>query len=249
MTASRFLFVAGIARSGTSALTQLLNAHPSVVLGMERYFNLSKDGRSHELVPELFEPARFLAPTPEETHNHSWGRDGPYRQHLTRKLATAEIIGDKVPNYFLYADHLLATFPRSRMLLITREPLHVADSWKRRRLDPDDLVWDAGAEEGLRQWNTGHVTMLEVARRHFGRVGVVVYEHIFSGDRAAFGRLLSWLDAGPITGWTMRNHAKETKGWTDRVARDFVIDGEERRMVEERADLSTRRELIDEFGI
>ena len=249
MTGKGYLFVAGVARSGTSALTDLLNAHPAIVIGMERYFNLVTDARYRQLDRHLLEPARFLSPVEDETHNFRWRDDEKFRGFLEHKLATARIVGDKVPNYYCFADHLLSTFPGSRMLLITRDPLRVADSWKRRQTDPDDTVWHAGADVGLRQWNGGHRRMLAVARRYPERVGVVVYEELFSGHDTTFSRLLDWLDAGPRNTWTDETFRSMTDGWSSRLSARLTLSDEEQAHVRSEANVAIRHELIELAGI
>ena len=243
------LFVAGVARSGTSALAKLLSAHPAIVVGMERYFKLACESRYQELDASLFKPARFLSPIEDETHNFSWGGDTKYRNYIERKLDTARIIGDKVPNYFCYADHLFAGMPSSRMLLITREPMGVANSWKSRMLDPEDRVWDAGADRGISHWISGHRIMLNMVRKYPKRMGVVVYEDLFSGDDATFHRLLDWLNAGPANRWMLDYHQSETAGWRARQEQKPVLNEEECRMVETSAVMELRQELIDRAGI
>ncbi|MGY2701665.1 sulfotransferase [Nocardioides sp. HB32] len=44
MTTPRLLFLVGLARSGTTALLHVLNAHPEVVIGMERYKRVVSGG-------------------------------------------------------------------------------------------------------------------------------------------------------------------------------------------------------------
>ena len=112
----RYLLVSGIARSGTTALTDLLNAHPGVVIGQERFFNLVTPERIREMDETLFEPGRFLEPERAETHNTGWRSDERYVSFLRHKFARATVIGDKVPNYFWHAERMFAILPASRML-------------------------------------------------------------------------------------------------------------------------------------
>ncbi|MEZ5825624.1 MAG: sulfotransferase [Geminicoccaceae bacterium] len=240
----RFLFVAGIARSGTTALTDLLNAHPGMLIGQERYFNLVSPGRIGEIGPHLFEAERYFDPVPDETHNFRWREDERHVAFLQEKVRRVEIMGDKVPNYFWHAERLFAALPRSRMLLVTRHPLRVADSWKRRKVDPEDTVWSAGVRTALAQWNAGHEEMVKLVRRYGPQMGVVVYEDLFSGAPHPFNRLLSWLDAGAITQHTLDFHARQTAGWEEREGRDLILDEEETEMVVNGAKFELRDELV-----
>ena len=249
MTDKRFLFIAGIARSGTTALAELVGAHPNIIMGVERYFNLVKNERFRELKPELFLSQRLFQPVPDETHNYRWREDERYVRYLRAKYETAKVIGDKVPNYFVYANHLFATMQEARMLLITRDPLNVADSWKRRKMDSSDTVWDSGPEIASRQWSEGHKRMIEVAETYAERIGVVVYEDLFSGDRKTFERLLAWLDAGPLNPWAMDYYQRAVKDWQQRAERELTLTAAEREIVDRQADRDLQRSLIALAGI
>ena len=54
-----FAFVLGAARSGTTAMADLLNAHGRVCIGIERYKHLFD--RTKRLDPALYEEERFFA--------------------------------------------------------------------------------------------------------------------------------------------------------------------------------------------
>jgi hypothetical protein len=238
------LFVAGTARSGTSALTDLLNAHPAIVIGQERYFNLVSPGAYDRLTPDLFDDDRFLHPTPDETHNHQWRDNGEYVAHLRDKLRRARIVGDKVPNYFARTEMLFERFPGSRMLLITRDPVRVADSWKRRMLDPADTTWHAGPEKAIEQWNIGQGAMLYLCQTLPDRVGMVVYERLFGGDARGLERLCDWLGAGPPDEHMYECFGRATADWSARVTRPFVLTPAERAHVERTARHDVRRDLL-----
>ena len=57
----KYCFVFGCPRSGTTAVARLLQAHPRVVIGMERYkFLLSRRRDRGTFGPTLFERERFF---------------------------------------------------------------------------------------------------------------------------------------------------------------------------------------------
>src|ERR1700749_3229545 len=85
----RHLFVAGCPRSGTSALVFLLNEHPRIALGFERF------KRTRALLdPWHFAPAQFFAPVLAETDIQG---ELLYRRLRERwRGGSVEVIGDKV---------------------------------------------------------------------------------------------------------------------------------------------------------
>ena len=238
------LFVAGTARSGTTALADLLNAHPAIVIGQERYFGLVAPGADDRLTPDLFDEHRFLDPTPDETHNFQWRDDGAYAEHLREKYRRARLVGDKVPNYFSKAGVLFERFPASRLLLITRDPVRVADSWKRRMLDPADATWHAGPEKAIEQWNIGQVAMLHLCAHHPERVGLVAYERLFSGGPERLERLCAWLGAGPPDDHMRGFFSDATEAWNTRLSRPIVLTPSERAHIEHTARFDVRRDLL-----
>ena len=64
----KYLFVGGLARSGTSALTELLNGHSEIAIGMERYKYLFGNGELFTRGEELFEKQKFFEWSPTETN-------------------------------------------------------------------------------------------------------------------------------------------------------------------------------------
>lgn len=73
MSTRNFLFLGGLARSGTSSLWRVFAPSPEAVIGLERYVVLAR--RPAEFLPELFEEARFFDLRPGDTFYPSL--DGP----------------------------------------------------------------------------------------------------------------------------------------------------------------------------
>jgi len=192
----RLLFVIGLARSGTTALTRLLNSHPEIALGMERYKLLVLHGQGDELGPELFAPDRFFdfgdgdtTLTPDASP-----RWATYYRDLAEKYVAATYVGDKVTTVRIR--RLLERFPDARIVTIVRDPVEVAASWQRRADDPDDRGWrpSRGAPEAAVEWNRGVRRLLRALDRTGGRVRVVEHRTFF-GDSAGASvhGLLDWL--------------------------------------------------------
>ncbi len=98
------LFVAGCPRSGTSALAFLLNEHPRVALGFERYKRVRA-----QLDPFHFTPAQFFAPVLAETDIR--GELLYARLRARWESGAVRAMGDKVPLYTRVLPQLLARFP------------------------------------------------------------------------------------------------------------------------------------------
>ncbi|NEP86465.1 MAG: sulfotransferase [Okeania sp. SIO2C2] len=64
----KYLFVCGCARSGTTAITKLLNAHPLIAIGVERYKHYAKQDLIHKLSPALFKLSVFFDIREEQTN-------------------------------------------------------------------------------------------------------------------------------------------------------------------------------------
>jgi hypothetical protein len=135
----KYLFVFGCPRSGTTALARMLNWHPAIALGIERFRDLAKPGKLQEFTPALFEPGRLLDIRPTDT------RGAKYNQHLAAKLDGThpiQMVGDKIPYLYLRLDHVCRAFPDAHMIAILRDPEPVALSWQRRADEPGD-PWPA----------------------------------------------------------------------------------------------------------
>lgn len=146
----KYLFAFGCPRSGTTALGQILNRHPSIALGIERFKHIAMGRRSAEFLPELFEPARFLDIRPDDTNTVR------QNDHLAQKFASGRpirMIGDKIPRLYHRIDQLRAGFAEAQFVVIFRDPLDVALSWQARADSPRDS-WPAenDAAKALDEW-------------------------------------------------------------------------------------------------
>jgi len=179
----QLLFVVGLARSGTTALTELLSTHPEIALGMERYKRLMLRRASVELRPSLFEPARFFDFTDGLTNitPDASPRWDAYYRHLAEGYDTATYVGDKVTG--VRVRMILQRFPAARVVVIVRDLVEVAASWQRRADDPTDAGWREAwdAQEAAVQWNRGLRQLLRMFDLATGRIRVVEYRTLF-GD-------------------------------------------------------------------
>ena len=203
MADRRYLFICGAGRSGTTALTQLLNFHPEIALGIERYKRLYHE--SADIGPQLFEPSRFYIWSHEETNIDPavLGEQGAF----ARKLATARYVGDKFPPLFNRTELLEKKFPEPVVLAIFRDPYRVAASWKARAEDESDQ-WDSSRDEyaAVKRINFFLTKAMELHRQQPGRFAVVEYERLFDPDnQGPLDNIMAWLqlDAHPdlLSAW------------------------------------------------
>lgn len=185
----QILFVSGVPRSGTTALVKLLNLHPAMMIGTERYFEPIQAG---VLEPGMFERARFLDVRKEDCHGRGfqippadWGA----------RYDAARVIGDKFPRLYAHLDTIEARFPRARHLYVFRNPLSVAESYESRRTDPGDH-WVKGWREALGEWNASLARFAGLFPGAGGKVLLLPYEDTF-GSVGAMRRVFAWLGLTP----------------------------------------------------
>jgi hypothetical protein len=131
-----YAFLCGCGRSGTTALVELVNRHPDVAIGYERFADRAIKGT---LTPDLFTPERFADFQKGDTFRSSYAGD-PIREQVVHKFHSARVVGDKVPTLFRNLDQLDA-FDDPKVVFIVREPFAVAQSFVARARNPEDKGW------------------------------------------------------------------------------------------------------------
>lgn len=188
------VIVCGCPRSGTTALAMLLNHHPEVCIGIERFSRLILSGAPPA---DLFTPKRFKDVRLGDTF-HEGFRAEERGLGLPDKVDTASVVGDKVPLAYLHYDALSKTFPGVRFVFIVRRLDAVAASYKRRHLDPADRDWRAGGvSEAIRDWNNALAETAYWRRRM--PILTVSYEALFERGEH-IGRVAAFLnvEAAPL---------------------------------------------------
>ena len=190
------LFLAGLGRSGTTALLEVVSAHPAVALGVERYKRLYP--RDEEPVTaDLFEEDRFFDftdgltnLTPEQAPE--WA---PHYAAMRAKWSKARYVGDKMVAIRL--QHVWETLPDARFVCIVRDLEPVAASWEARAQDPDDLGWsaDQDATKAVAGWNRSLRRVRRAVKQRPDRAVVVEYDRFFGDESgASLGKVLAWLE-------------------------------------------------------
>ncbi len=179
------LFLAGLGRSGTTALLEVFAAHADIALGVERYKRLYP--RDEEPVTaDLFEEGRFFDftdgltnLTPEQAPE--WA---PHYAAMRAKWSQARYVGDKMVAIRL--QHVWETLPDARFVCIVRDLEPVAASWEARAQNPDDLGWsaDQDATKAVAGWNRSLRRVRRAVKQRPDHAVVVEYDRFF-GDASA----------------------------------------------------------------
>ncbi|WP_300406784.1 sulfotransferase [Nocardioides sp.] len=246
MTGTReheLLFVAGVARSGTTALRRILGNHPDIAVGMERYKRLWGE-RIGELGPEHFERDRFFDYRDGLTNITP---DVPWAQErladLEAKWDTARYRGDKMTA--IRARKIWQRFPQARFVFIVRDISLVASSWERRAADASDTGWreGAGADRAVGAWNTAVRRVLDAVSARPEQAIALDYTRFFgepSGAGLAAAMAFLDLDAAPIQADWQAAHDQ----YVESVAgRDRTLPPETAAYIAEHADLTAWRRL------
>lgn len=185
------LFVSGVGRSGTSALVNVLNTHPNLLIGQERFFWTI---RKNLITPEHFEKDRFLDIRDEDTHNKSGLRGKP--EDLADRYDRATYIGDKFPSLFRHFDRIFDIFPNARHLYIVRNPLSVLESYDVRHKNPDDS-WNLTYQDGMDAWNESVRKVSRLSQALLSKFTIVQYEDLY-GSTTAINRMFERLGLPPV---------------------------------------------------
>ena len=188
----RFAFITGCSRSGTTALTRLVNRHPRVAIGFERFNRRAGAG---ELSPELFEAERFRRFDSADSHHTGWKGD-EIREPVLEKIATAEVVGDKLPQLIGRMGQL-SRFHDPAVIFILREPYAIAKSFDRRARNPKDK-WSDGRDfrRAIKEFNAAVQDAEELIRSNTYRHYVIAYETFFL-EREGLDDLFAFLGVDP----------------------------------------------------
>lgn len=177
------LFVCGVARSGTTALAQVLNAHPQVIVGLERFKGLVREEGIEHYNADLFEKTRFFDFSDGLTNLTA---DSPHiaarYRDFAAKFDQARYVGDKVPEMFRFLPQICAQFPAARFVIILRDVAQVAYSWQVKAADPRAGWHDThDAARAVPVWNRGIKNFWRHMRTEAHRTALVEYDSFF-GD-------------------------------------------------------------------
>lgn len=238
----RHLFLAGLGRSGTSALADLMVAHPAIAVGMERYkFGGRREG--WEMTPRAFERDAFFDFSDELTNitpasNARWKE---YYAGLESKWDGVEYVGDKITHLGLGG--IWETLPDARFVCIIRNVFDVAASWQVRSDNPQDS-WAGDAFDAVERWNRGLRQLARARRARPDQVAVVEYERLYGDpDATSLRAIVSWLGLA----WDDQQAAafdQMHRDYVEKVApKPRVLSTEAARHIAENAELGRWKRL------
>jgi hypothetical protein len=237
----RYLFIMGCPRSGTTASWRLLTSHRAIVLGVERYARRSE--RPEFLEPSLFERERFFQLMPGDAAYKDPAAVTPNLADLMARYDAATYRGDKIPTLYKSLPRLLATFGSSlRVLMIFRNIFDVADSYRRRADNPEDVEWWWRTDSAVLQWNEA----IEASHAHSAdpRILLVQYEQLFQAGRGVKA-LFSFLDLELTDGVVAAYRRLLKQSATLDAGRSRSLTHDEINYIRQHADFPGYRDVLD----
>jgi Domain of unknown function (DUF6473)/Sulfotransferase family len=240
----QFVFICGCARSGTSALVQLLDAHSEISIGMERYITRFLSGNG--LSPELFEEERFFSVEEGDTFYDNLDFLKPLYDSLRSKWQRSVVVGDKIPKLYTRYDHVFERFPEARVIFVSRNLIDVANSYKRRAEDESDQDWSQsrGAAAAIDDWNTANSLTLAALDRFPGKIYVLSYESLFL-DRSGLEELFAFIGLRPSRDVHERFKNQLQRSSTITAHRSESLSAAEKLAICLRADTESFRRLVE----
>lgn len=223
-----YLIVTGVARSGTTALGELLNSHSGICLGIERFkFQFL---RNHDYDRSFFERARFFDFQLEDTNLTPESRPAwkPVYDSMAEKWDDAEVIGDKVPDMMPVLADFMDANPDFKVICLLRNLKDVGLSWqaradRQRDSWPSSKGFAAACERWAEQIAILHDLMRNKALRQ--KVLLLDYDTMYNSPEQTEAALLAFLGLKSETWFSelLRDHAEFFKNRRSRkVPRGFI---------------------------
>lgn len=227
------LFVTGCSRSGTTALVHLLNVHPDVVIGMERFKHVYSR-REQGSLAGMFTRPRFLDFRDGDTNitpsaSPRWRR---FYEIADKKLADegSGTIGDKALATPGILSFLTGEYPNAHWIFIFREVVGVAGSYVKRADNSGDVNWPQTKRhrEALGDWRRAFEAVdTLIAEVGSERVFPVSYERLFSGDNVNLKALFGFLDRN-VPHIVTAKFSSMTSDWEKRTSAPSPLTQDER---------------------
>jgi hypothetical protein len=238
------LFVSGCPRSGTTALTRLLNLHPHIVVGLERYKNVF--GRQKFITQDMFEAERFFDFRADDSNflpqKNEKARE--FYEQARTKFSTAAFIGDKYPQFFRFYGGIFKDLPDAKIIFIFRDPIYVAQSWEHRSLDTSAWPSKNDARRAVAYWNDALAYTLAYTQIKKNAFVFVDYEQFFAGKVGSLIELFRLIGAevtSTIEDAATQDSGDEFKRSQEVLARDVELRPALQNELSENADRNLYR--------
>lgn len=179
----KYLFITGCPRSGTSALSLLIGAHPKIAMGVERFHNLVIP--NFKLKRDHFSEQRFFDFKPSDSHIKL--QDQPRielsYQSLKERYGQCDYVGDKIPYLYDYYNELVEEFAAEdqlSLIVIIRNVFDVANSYEHRAAD-ENQKWSRDYKKAVGDWNRCMRKTLNLSQS-FDKITLVQYEDLYGGQ-------------------------------------------------------------------
>ncbi|WP_196137735.1 sulfotransferase [Aliikangiella sp. G2MR2-5] len=188
------LFIAGCARSGTSALAHLIGVNKDVVMGMERYGEFYKKD-DFRIANNLFTKERFLDVRNGDTFYDDFAKFHRWDSNIENKLINGSYryIGDKRPEIYEVYDEIYSVFPDAKCIFIYRDLFEVAASWNKRAEAKENWPATKDFKKAVFAWNNSLRLTLSALERYPEKIACVNYRDVFIDNRN-LGPLYNWLE-------------------------------------------------------
>jgi hypothetical protein len=238
--APHHLFICGCPRSGTTLAAEILNAHPRVAVGIERYGNRFFD---QPLTPDLFVSERFYDLQPGDTFYSSFDFSPIYER---KRLAYADMlyVGDKIPMLYDRLDMIRDGFSKPKVVFCVRNILDVASSFQTRLDNPEDTSWsdELDGPSAVELWNASLASYI----RHREDIDMFVFhqDRFMDEGEQQFEQMLVWLGLDPDPKFTATLQHRMIVSERLLVRRKFRLTEATKRKIAEEADFRAYRRTI-----
>ncbi len=250
----KYLFVCGCPRSGTSALVKLLNTHPSIALGIERYKRYAKIDKIHGLTPGKFKSKSFFNIKPKQTNinpsHKSWDLEWKeiYENLKIKFNRKNTIVGDKYPYYYRFYHEIDRAFNCPKWIFILRNIHEVASSYNVRASNPHDR-WKTTHNYiyAVKDWNESLTQTWQYLESGSKNLLICEYEKLFYGNTQCLYQLLNFLNIRTNL-VVEKYHQDMTRNWQYRLLKSQNLDFQQVKYIDANANWSLRDRLLKKYG-
>lgn len=186
----KLLFIGGVGRSGTSALTEIVGSHTQIVLGMERYNKLFRK-QDFSINKSHFEKDRFLNIHPGDTFYNDFFK---FSSHLNaeKKWDEAVYVGVKYPRITTVYDRIKEALGEFKLIYIYRDIYDVAESWNRKAVDGSKWPKQRDYKKAVQFWNRSLRVTRQIIRDK-NDIVCIKYEDLYFSNKS-IEPIFDWLD-------------------------------------------------------